>query len=84
MKEYLDEINLSFKDIINYLNKFDAQKIQLTIAINFISFKDTDEERVMHPKSDSTKVMIYDNADEVIKELFESLISRYHYYHYNL
>ena len=38
----------------------------------------------MHPKSDSTKVMIYDNADEVIKELFESLISRYHYYHYNL
>ena len=28
-------------------------KTQLTIAINFISSKDTDKERVMHSKSDN-------------------------------
>ena len=36
------------KDIINNLKKFDTWKIQLTIAINFISFKDNGKERVMH------------------------------------
>ena len=29
------------------------QKIKLTIAINFISSKDNDEEHVMHSKSDN-------------------------------
>ena len=31
----------------------------------------------MHSKSDSIKVMIYDKADEVMKELFQSLLNRY-------
>ena len=30
------------------LKKFDLMRNQLTIGINFISFKDTDEEHVMH------------------------------------
>ena len=48
------------------LKKFDAWKIQLTIAIDFISPKDTDEVRVIHSKIDIIKFMIYDNAEEVI------------------
>ena len=32
--------------------------------------KDTDEERVMHSKSDKIEIMINDEADEFIKELF--------------
>ena len=39
--------------------------------------KDTDEECVMHSKSDNTETMINDNADEVIEELFKSFLSRY-------
>ena len=31
----------------------------------------------MHSKSDDIEIMIYDKANEVIKELFESLLSRY-------
>ena len=31
----------------------------------------------MHSKSDKIEIMIYDKADEVIKELFESVLSRY-------
>ena len=42
-------------------------KIQLITAINFISSIDSDEERVMHPKSDNTEIMVSDEADEVIK-----------------
>ena len=42
-------------------------KIQLTIANNFISSTDCDEERAMHSKSDSIEIMINDEADEVTK-----------------
>ena len=31
----------------------------------------------MHSKSDNMEVMTYDNANEVIEEIFESLFSRY-------
>ena len=53
------------KDIINN---------QLTIVINFISSKDIDKECLMHSKSDNIETMIYDKVDEVIQELFESLL----------
>ena len=42
-----------------------------------MSSKDTDEEHVMRSKSDNIEVMINYQADEVIKELFESLLSRH-------
>ena len=41
-----------------------------------ISFKDTNEERIMHSKSDNIEIMISDKADEVIEEHFQSLLSR--------
>ena len=62
---------------MNGLKKSDTWKIQLSITINFISSKDTEEKRVMHSKSENVKIMIYEKADEVIQELFESLLSRY-------
>ena len=52
-------------------------KIQLTIANHFISSIVNNEERVMHSKSDSIEIMTNDEADEVVKELFDSLKSRY-------
>ena len=51
-------------------------KIQLTIAINFMSFRDNDEEIIMHSKSDNIAFMIYDSTNEVIEERFESLLNR--------
>ena len=38
------------------LQSSDAWKIQLTIAINFISLKDTEEERVMYSMSHNIKL----------------------------
>ena len=49
----------------------------IAIAINFISSKDVDEERVMHSKSNNIEFMPYDNGNEVVNDLFESLLSRY-------
>ena len=69
IKPYLNDIN--------NLQKTDTQKIQSTIAINFVSSKDIDEEHVLHSKSHNMEIMIRDEADEVIKEIFKSLLSRY-------
>ena len=65
------------RDILNNFSKSDTRKIQLVITINFIFSKDTDEEHAKHSKGDNIELMIYDNADEVIEELFESLLNKY-------
>ena len=41
------------------LQSFDTWKIQLTSAINFISLKDVEEERVFHSKSEYIKITFY-------------------------
>ena len=42
------------------------------LSLNFISYKDdNDEEREMNSKSDKIEMMINDETDEVIEELFE-------------
>ena len=65
------------KEIIINLQRSNTWKIQLTIASNFISSKDADEERVIHSKSDNIEFMSYDNVNEVVHKLFESLLSVY-------
>ena len=50
------------------------------MKINFISFTDNDEERVIHSKSDNKEIMINDEADEVIKKIFKSIKNRYQNY----
>ena len=40
---------------------------------NFISSKDSDEIRTMHTKSNNIEIMIGNERDEIIEELFESL-----------
>ena len=38
------------------------------MTINFISSNDTDEECVMHSKSDNIEIMIDDKVDEVVEK----------------
>ena len=76
-EEHLNKNRPYLKDIIDNLKKSGTWKIQLTTASNFISSIDNDEELVMHSKSDNLEIMISDEADEVIKELFDSLKNRY-------
>ena len=66
------------RNIIIDLQNSDTWKIQLTIAINFTSSKDAEEEHLMYSRSDDIKFTSYNDANEVVDELFESLRSRYH------
>ena len=47
------------------------------MAINFISSKDSEEERVMQSSSGNIKSIPYNDANDIIQKLFESLRSRY-------
>ena len=51
--------------------KSDTWKIQLTITIRFTFSIDNDEEHKMHSKGIYRETMINDEADKVIKELFD-------------
>ena len=52
-------------------------KIQLTMAINFISCKDSDETRTMHTKSNNVEIMMGSEIDEIIEDIFESFLQKY-------
>ena len=52
-------------------------KFQLTITINFLFYKDNDEESIMVSMSGNLEIMIYDKADAVIEEIFYLLLIRY-------
>ena len=62
----------------SWLGKASSEwKIQLTMGINFISSKDSDETRTMHTKSNNVEIMIGSKTDEIIKNLFESFLQKY-------
>ena len=52
-------------------------KIQLTMAINFISSKGSDETRIMHRKSNNVEIMVSSETIEVIEDLFKSFLQKY-------
>ena len=65
-------------DIINYHKTQSEWKIQLTIAINFISSKpDSNETHTMCTKSYNVEIMMGSKTDEIIEDLFKSLLQRY-------
>ena len=47
------------------------------MSINYISSKDSDDTRTMQKRSDKVEIMIGNETDEIISELFESLLQRY-------
>ena len=52
-------------------------KIQITMAIHFISSKDSDETRTMHKKSNNVEIMVDSETNVIIKDLFESFLQKY-------
>ena len=64
-------------NIIIDLQSSETLKINLTIAINFISSKDTEEKSLVHSTSNNIKFTAYNDAKKVANELSESLRSRY-------
>ena len=58
--------------ILNHKNEKEW-KIQLSVVINFISSKDSDEIHTIYTKSDDIEIMLGSETDETIKKLLESL-----------
>ena len=52
-------------------------KIQLSMEINFVSSKDSDEIRIMHTKSDNIDILMGSDTKDIIKELFKSLLQKH-------
>ena len=49
----------------------------MIVKINFISSKNSNETCTMHTRSDNIKMAIGDETDEIIEELFNSLLQKY-------
>ena len=52
-------------------------KIQLTMEINFIFSKDSDETRTMHTNGNNAEIMIGNETNEIIEDLFECFLQKY-------
>ena len=77
-EEYLDLIEPYLRELINDYKSKGEWKIQLTAQINFISLRPgSDETRVMHTRSVNEEFMNGSDTDEIIEELFQSLLQRY-------
>ena len=74
IKEYLDMIRPYLSDIINDHKTQGKWKIKLTIAINLISSKDSDETRIMCSKSDYIEIMMASETVEIFEVIFEYLL----------
>ena len=77
IKDFLDEIKPHLSDMINDHKTQGEWKINLTIAINFFSSKDSEEVRNMHSKSDNIEILIGNETDEIIEDLLDSLLKRH-------
>ena len=72
-KEYHNMIKPHLSDMIIDYKTQGEWKIQLTVSINFISSNDSGETRNLRTKSNNIEIMIDNETDEIIEELFESL-----------
>ena len=52
-------------------------KIKLTMVINVFSSKDFEEIRTMYSSSDNIDILVGYKTDEIIEELFDSLLQKY-------
>ena len=55
----------------------DKWKIQLTMAINFFSSKDSEETHTMNTNRDNVVILMGNETDKIFEELFEFLLQRY-------
>ena len=71
-----DHKNHSSNKVIDYQTRAEW-KIQLSMRIYFMSFKDSDEIRDVHTTSNNIETMIGNKKSEIVEELFKSLLQKY-------
>ena len=78
LKEYINLIEKYLRELIEEYKLKGEWKVQLTIEVNFISLKPgSDETHIMYTRSNNIEIMFGDNNDDIIEQLFESLLKKY-------
>ena len=78
LKEYLNLIEKYLRELLEEYKQKGEWKVQLTIELNFISLKPgSGETRIMYTRSDNIEIMFGDDNDDIIEQLFESLLQKY-------
>ena len=83
VKEYLNKIRPYLSNMINDLKTQSEWKVEVAMETSFMSskdskdFKDSNETCAMHTKSNNTEIMIGNETDEIMKEIFDSRLQRY-------
>ena len=78
LSEYFFIIEKYLRELIEEYKLKGEWKIQLTIEINFISLKPgSSETRTMYTRSDNIEIMFGDDNDDIIEQLFRSLLQNY-------
>ena len=72
-----DEIRPYLNNLIDSHRTQGEWKVQLTMAINFFSSKDSEDICTMHSTSDIIEILIGNETDEIIEKLFESFLKKY-------
>ena len=77
-KKYLSLIEKYLRELLEEYKQKGEWKVQLTIEVNFISLKPgSDKTRIMYTKSDNIEIMFGDDSDDIIEQLFDSLLKKY-------
>ena len=77
IQEYLDKIRLYFSNMINILKTKGKWKILSTMAINLMSFKETNGTRTMRAKSDKIKIIVSNKTNGMVEGFFNSLLQKF-------
>ena len=78
LKEYLNLIEKYLRELIEEYKQKGEWKVQLTIEVNFISLKPgSNETRIMYTRSNNIEIMFGDDNDDIIEQIFESLLKKY-------
>ena len=70
------KVHLPYK-ITDAETKFGEWKIQLKMWINCVSFKNFEDTRTIHSVSNNIEILMGSETDDIIDELFKSLLQRY-------
>ena len=72
-----EKVFYNLKKYYDYNDTRREWRIQLTMQINVISSKDSEETSTMHTKSHNIEIMMGNETDEIIEKLFESVLQNY-------
>ena len=78
LKEYLNLTEKYLRELLEEYKQKREWKMQLTIEAIFISLKPgSDETCIMYTRSDNIEIMFGDDNDDIVEQLFESLLQKY-------